>query len=192
MEPLLLCRAMQDPPAWELVAREELQDCAVFRVTRSLARSPRTGELHPFYGIVADAWVNVVALTPAGELVMVRQWRHGAERVTLEIPGGIIDPGESARRGGRPRAAGGDGLRRRQPRAARLGEPEPRAVRQPRLHLRGPGRRRRSARSQNASTEETSVVLVPRGDLAGLLRAEAIDHALVVAALFRFQLAEQP
>src|SRR4029453_15109918 len=91
----LECRAMADPPPWELVERELLQDCHVFRVTRSLARSPRTGVGHPFHTLDAGAWVNVVALTPRGELVMVRQWRHGSREVTLEIPGGIVDPGEA-------------------------------------------------------------------------------------------------
>ena len=82
--------AMNDPPSWDVVEREELQDCAVFRVTRHLSRSPRTGTLHPFYGIEADPWVNVVPVTPSGEIVMVRQWRHGSGEVTLEIPGGMI------------------------------------------------------------------------------------------------------
>jgi len=186
-----LARAMQDPPAWELVTREELQDCAVFRVTRSLARSPRTGELHPFYGIAADAWVNVVALTAADEVVMVRQWRHGAERVTLEIPGGIVDPGESpaeaAARELLEETGFGGG------RAEPLGSVNPNpALFGNRVHtflIRGVAR---LGAIQNASTEETSVVLVPRREIPALLRAEAIDHALVVAALFRFQLAESP
>jgi hypothetical protein len=43
---------------------------------------------------------------------------------------------------------------------------------------------------QNASTEETSVVLVPRAEVPELLRAGAIDHALVVAALLLFHLEE--
>jgi 8-oxo-dGTP pyrophosphatase MutT (NUDIX family) len=180
---------MQDPPAWELVAREELQDCAVFRVTRSLARSPRTGELHPFYGIVADAWVNVVALTAADEVVMVRQWRHGAERVTLEIPGGIVDPGESPAEAAARELLEetGFGGGRLEP----LGSVNPNpALFGNRVHtflIRGVAP---LGPVQNAGTEETSVVLVPRDEIPALLRAEAIDHALVVAALFRFQLAE--
>src|SRR5262245_14943042 len=86
---------MTEPAPWKLVEREELQDCAVFKVSRLSARSPSTGALHPFYGITAADWVNVVALTPRDEVVMVRQWRHGSQSVTLEIPGGIIDPGEA-------------------------------------------------------------------------------------------------
>jgi 8-oxo-dGTP pyrophosphatase MutT (NUDIX family) len=38
--------------------------------------------------------VNIVPLTPAHEVVLVRQWRHGVKGFTLEIPGGLVDPGE--------------------------------------------------------------------------------------------------
>lgn len=39
-------------------------------------------------------WVNVIPVTSAGELVLVRQHRCGAARSTLEIPGGCVEPGE--------------------------------------------------------------------------------------------------
>ncbi|HYB12561.1 MAG TPA: NUDIX hydrolase, partial [Myxococcota bacterium] len=64
-------------------------------MSRTLFRSPRTGQIHPFFRIDAAEWVNVVALTHQDEFVMVRQWRHGARELTLEIPGGIVDPGET-------------------------------------------------------------------------------------------------
>jgi ADP-ribose pyrophosphatase len=48
-------------------------------------------------------WVNVVALTRDGQVVLVRQYRHGAQKVILELPGGVMDseddsPLEAARR----------------------------------------------------------------------------------------------
>jgi ADP-ribose pyrophosphatase len=36
-------------------------------------------------------WVTVMALTPAREMVLIRQYRHGAGKVILEMPGGIVD-----------------------------------------------------------------------------------------------------
>ena len=78
-------RSLAGPPAWQTVAREQLQDCRVFDVYHKSARSPHTGATHSFFRIEADDWVNVVALTTGDELVMVRQYRHGSDEITLEI-----------------------------------------------------------------------------------------------------------
>jgi ADP-ribose pyrophosphatase len=40
-------------------------------------------------------WVTVVALTRHQEAVMIRQYRHGAQKVILELPGGAGEAGES-------------------------------------------------------------------------------------------------
>jgi 8-oxo-dGTP pyrophosphatase MutT (NUDIX family) len=40
-------------------------------------------------------WVNVIAVTPDQQLVLVEQFRHGTESVELEIPGGVMDPHET-------------------------------------------------------------------------------------------------
>lgn len=50
---------------------------------------------HHFYTIDFPHWVNVVAITKAHELVLVRQYRHGLEKFTLETPGGVVDQGEN-------------------------------------------------------------------------------------------------
>ncbi len=43
-----------------------------------------------------EDWVNIIPLTPAGEVVMIRQWRHGVREETLEIPGGLIGPEDAS------------------------------------------------------------------------------------------------
>jgi 8-oxo-dGTP pyrophosphatase MutT (NUDIX family) len=50
-----------------------------------------------------EDWATVVALTKEQEVVMVRQYRHGAQRVILELPGGAMEakdgsPLQAARR----------------------------------------------------------------------------------------------
>lgn len=39
-------------------------------------------------------WANAVALTREGKILMVTQYRHAANIVSLEIPGGVIDGDE--------------------------------------------------------------------------------------------------
>ena len=40
-------------------------------------------------------WVNIIPITEANEIVFVKQFRHGINRETLEIPGGMVDNNES-------------------------------------------------------------------------------------------------
>lgn len=58
--------------------------------------SPRTGKEHDFVILECVHWVNVIALTPDRQLVMIEQFRHGSNTVELEIPGGMMDPGEES------------------------------------------------------------------------------------------------
>jgi ADP-ribose pyrophosphatase len=48
----------------------------------------------PFYVIDTADWVCVIAITEAGDLVLVRQYRHGWRDVTLELPAGEVNAGE--------------------------------------------------------------------------------------------------
>ena len=41
------------------------------------------------------AWANVVALTKNQEVVLIRQYRHGVQEVLWEIPGGVVEEGET-------------------------------------------------------------------------------------------------
>lgn len=51
--------------------------------------------IEEFHVIDAPEWVGVVALTEAGKVLIVEQYRHGARRLTWELPAGIIDDNES-------------------------------------------------------------------------------------------------
>ena len=51
----------------------------------------RQGIVHRFFVLESPDWVNVIPLTPEGNVIMIRQYRHGTEDVTLEIPGGMVD-----------------------------------------------------------------------------------------------------
>jgi ADP-ribose pyrophosphatase len=178
---------MAGPKPWIRLASEALQDCRVFSVHRVRARSPRTGGEHDFYTIGASDWVNIVALTPDDCVVMVHQYRHGAERVTLETPGGMVDPGET------PEQAAARELLEETGYAAEeivpLGgvNPNP-ALFSNRLHgfLARGARRVREVR--NESTEETHVELVPLARLRDEVRAGRVEHALVVAVAYLYEL----
>ena len=116
--------------------REILGDFRVFRVRKDVSVSPVKGTEHAFFVLEGADWVNVVALTDAGEMLFVRQWRHGTEEETLEIPGGCVDPDDAS-----PLAAAQRELREETGYVserldrARLGQPEPRDPGEPLLHV---------------------------------------------------------
>jgi ADP-ribose pyrophosphatase len=39
-------------------------------------------------------WVNIVPVTPQGEIVLIEQLRFGTNSIVLETPGGAVEPGE--------------------------------------------------------------------------------------------------
>lgn len=173
--------------AWEVVETETLQDCAVFRVSRSLTRSPRSGRVHPFYRIDADAWVNVVPITRAGEVVMVRQYRHGSRAFTLEIPGGMVDAGEEPAQAAARELLEETGFRAQ--RLLSIGEVNPNpALFGNRVHTFLAPEVVRVDRVRNQGLEETSVELVAADRIPERLLRGEIDHALVVAALYWWEL----
>lgn len=80
---------------WLYTDCQDVADLRIFRVLQETAASPRTGKAHVFTRVVSPTWVNVVPVTARGEVVLVRQWRHGIKDFTLEIPGGLVDGDES-------------------------------------------------------------------------------------------------
>jgi 8-oxo-dGTP pyrophosphatase MutT (NUDIX family) len=80
---------------WELVESEQLADYRITRVRRDRRRSPRTGAEHDFIVLQMREWVNVIAVTRQARIVIIEQYRHGTQEVGVEIPGGVVDPGDS-------------------------------------------------------------------------------------------------
>lgn len=53
--------------------------------------TPQGKIVEPYYVLEYMDWVNCVALTDDGRVIMVRQYRHGIGKTILEIPGGTMD-----------------------------------------------------------------------------------------------------
>ena len=181
---------MSLPRRWEILGCEPLQDCKVFRLNRTLVRPPAGGEPHPFYSIDADHWVNVVPVTPDEQVVMVRQYRHGSREITLEIPGGIVDPGEEPAAAAARELIEETGYRAETLRALGSLNPNP-ALFGNRVHTFLAEGALRVGDVMNGPLEETVVELVPARELPERVRRGEIDHALVIAALHWWALSRE-
>lgn len=66
-------------------------------VRADTVRMPNTGAvLDPWYVVERADWVAIVALTADDQVVLTREYRHGAGVVGLGLPGGVIEAGEGA------------------------------------------------------------------------------------------------
>ena len=82
-----------DSLKWKITGREKLLGTSVFDVYDQKEVSA-DGFEGSYTSVEAPDWVQVIAVAD-GCFVTVRQWRHSAQRITKEFPGGVVDGGES-------------------------------------------------------------------------------------------------
>jgi ADP-ribose pyrophosphatase len=170
---------------WREIGNEPLLDCRIFKLERSIAASPESGGRHDFVRIRSADWVQIIPRTSDDEIVMVKQYRHGSSSITLEIPGGLLDPGEDPAAAAARECLEETGYRAGAVHSMGAMNPNP-ALFSNRLHSFYAHGVERVAEVQNTGTEHTEVVLVPVRELEGMLRDNRIDHTLVAATLWRY------
>ena len=173
---------------WKTIATKQLGDFRIFTLRSDLKISPRTGKEHDFFVLDSVNWVNVIAITPENELVMVEQFRHGSDTVELEIPGGMMDASDAS--------AAETAIRELREETGYEGE-----------HARTIGKVfpnpaimgntcftvlvencRANHEVKFDSGEDIFTRLVPVAQIPELVSAGKILHSLVVAALFHYEL----
>jgi ADP-ribose pyrophosphatase len=172
---------------WQKLRSTPLQDHRVFVLREDVCVSPRTGVEQPFVVLDAPDWVAVVALTSAGQLILVRQYRHGSGELGLEVPGGLVDEGatpeEAAREELREETGYGGG------RWSRLGQltvvP---ALFNNKLHVFLAEDVQRLGDPPLDESEDIEVVELPLDEAERMVATGEIDNAQVVAGLYLYQL----
>jgi ADP-ribose pyrophosphatase len=154
----------------------------LFRLRRERFRSRDSDRTHDYYVMrLADA-VHAIAVTPDNHLVMVRQFRAGSGRDSLEPPGGLLEPGED------PCTAGARELLEETgyagDHAVLLGSAwsNP-SIMSARIATIVVTNARRVAEPALDASEEVTVELVPASEIPAMIADGRIDHALAVLGL---------
>ncbi len=167
---------------WVPQGESEETEHGIFRLRSYLARSPRTGDSRRFTVIDTSDWVNVVATTVDDEFVLVRQYRHGKGDFTLEVAGGIIDPGEPPVDAAVRELREETGFEGEVPVPLGVVDPNP-AIISNRCHTFWIGGCRRSAAVSLDPGEDIEVMTVAGPDVRAAVVDGRIAHALVLCAL---------
>ena len=85
---------MSDELRWVPKETSTPTDYKIFTVRKQLSQHPASRREAWFTQVHSPDWVNVIALTPDDDVVLVKQYRHGIDTITTELPGGMVDPGE--------------------------------------------------------------------------------------------------
>ncbi len=168
---------------WSEVSRRLMYAGRIFSIFQATRQSPGDGRTFAFDIVDCPDWVNVVALTGSGAVVLIQQYRAGTRTITTEIPGGTVDPGES------PRQAAERELREETGYESEdwelIGRVEPNPAFQTNTTFTFLARNaRRTGPQRLDDTEMIEVEERPLADLPSLVADGTITHALVVCAFY--------
>ena len=167
---------------WRRVRCEPLASYRIFEVCRvelvDAAGQPR-GDAFTLRG---SDWCNVVAVTPDDRVVLVWQYRFGTDALSLEIPGGVIDPGEAPEDAARRELREETGYEAEQLDLLLAIEPNP-AIQNNRCFTFLAQGARPTGATDFDHQEELETALLPADRIADLLDGGQVTHSLVQSAL---------
>jgi len=178
-------RKISAPSRWQqrgggLVARTRIFDLRTIRYHHPVRKTTRD-----FYVMDTPDWVNVIALTPGNQLVLVKQFRFGIDDFALEIPGGVMEPGEDPVAAGLRELREETGYEGKRARVIGVAHPNP-AIMSNRCHLVLVEQCQKTAGLKWDTDEEIEHLAMPVEKVYRQIYAGKITHALVLDAMLYF------
>ena len=84
---------------WKVLESSYLHKIPWLTIRKDKCEMPNGNIIPAFYVNEYPDWVNAFGLTEDGKVVMVRQYRHGIGTIETELPGGVVEEGESLEEG---------------------------------------------------------------------------------------------
>jgi 8-oxo-dGTP pyrophosphatase MutT (NUDIX family) len=86
--------------SWITIDDKKIDNCKFFDIHRVKRKSRDTGREGTFVYLDSTSWVNIIPITKEGNIVLIKQYRHGTDDITIEIPGGLVEANELPRLAG--------------------------------------------------------------------------------------------
>lgn len=169
---------------WKKLESKEIADCKVFKVRENL--SENSDKTAKFYVIENPDWVNVIALTKDEKVVLIEQFRHGTEEITLEIPGGMVDDAEDASKCAERELLEETGFVAKMMIYLGKSRPNP-AIQTNWIYHYLAKDCEQIENTKFDEHEDIGTKLVDLNEIESLIESEKITHSLVLAGFYRFE-----
>ena len=170
---------------WKNKSKKSIFKAKVFDYYQIENFSPESQKQGVFDLLQCRNWVNVIAITPKREVIMVEQYRHGTDRVTLEIPGGVAENGKDILSEARRELAEETGYQSEKWES--LGQVDANPAFMNNFCATFLAQDCLIFGNQNLDPlEEIEIRLIPLGQIPSLIQEGKITHSLVVAAFYLY------
>lgn len=170
---------------WKTLSSEYLFRQPWLTARRDKVELPDGRVFDDFYILEYPTWVNIIATTPEGRFVMVRQYRHGLQDVFLELCAGCVEEGEEPLAAAKRELLEETGYAGGTWRAFDVLSPNPTANTNLSHTFIAEGVRLESEQHLDPS-EDISVELLTEEELLAELSSGAIKQALMAAPLWHY------
>ncbi len=177
----------QSPRKWTTLSTRPVLDYLFIKLREHERESPRHGKKGRFVSMELADWVQIIALTEKRELVLVEQFRHGTEQITLEFPAGVVNPGEDPRLAAMREMREETGYTSVQVHDMGFFYPNP-AYQTNRCHVYFAENAVRTEEQELDEMEDIVIRTPPLSELPGMIESGAFSHGVALAALSRLML----
>ncbi len=170
---------------WKVLESEYLVRRPWLTARRDRLELPDGRIIPEYYVLEYPDWVNVIAITKDGQFVMERQYRHAARKISLELPCGVMEEGETPLEAAQRELLEETGFGGGQWKKLMELSPNPSAMSNTTHCFLAIGVEK-IAEQHLDETEELSVLFMTKEEVKRMLNENQICQALMVAPLYKY------
>jgi ADP-ribose pyrophosphatase len=174
---------------WIKKSEQDLFRRRIFALKDIECYHPDKGVTHDFFTLNTPDWINVVAVTEAGNFIMVRQHRLGTDEITIETAGGLVEENELPEVTARRELREETGYEAGEIHLLKKLSVNP-AIFNNHIYYFFAGNCKKTQEQNLDPAEDIDVLTFTRNEVMDMIRKGPINHSIIVTAFYLFFLSE--